>query len=91
MNPDQFSRLMVFLRRLQQARIHHELSRYRDEAISVRIAVPGERWELDFLADGSVDVERFVSDGRIDDETALADLFARFSDEEPATSHESHT
>jgi hypothetical protein len=91
MNADPFTKLMALLRRLEQAHIHHELTRYRDETISVRITVPGERWEVDFLVDGSVDVERFVSDGRIDAETALAELFARFSDEEPATTHDSHT
>jgi hypothetical protein len=46
---------------------------------------------VDFLDDGSVDVERFVSDGRIDDEAALAELFAKFSDGEPATTHDSRT
>jgi hypothetical protein len=91
MKPNQCHSLTAFLRRLDEARIHYQLARHRDEAVSVLIAAPGERWEVDFLEDGGVDVERFVSDGRIDDETALAELFAKFSDPEPATSHDSHT
>jgi hypothetical protein len=46
----------------------------------VSISVPGERWEVEFLDDGSVEVERFVTTGKIQDEDALAELFARFSD-----------
>jgi hypothetical protein len=89
MNSNQFGQLMAFLRKLEEAHIHYQLTRNRDEAVSIHIAVPGERWEVDFLDDGGVDVERFVSDGRIDDETALSELFAKFSDVEPATSHDS--
>ncbi len=46
----------------------------------VEIAVPGERWEVEFLEDGSVDVERFLSDGTIAGAAAIRDLFERFSD-----------
>jgi hypothetical protein len=46
----------------------------------VQIAVPGERWEVEFLNDGSVDVEIFRSDGQIHDSTALAQLIQKHSD-----------
>ena len=46
---------------------------------------PGEYWEIEFLEDGEVDVERFRSNGHIDDESALEELFAQFSDEEAAS------
>ena len=47
------------------------------------------RWEIDFVDYGDevqVEIERFVSDGHIDDEAALDELFAHFSDkEDPVT------
>jgi hypothetical protein len=46
----------------------------------VQIAVPGERWEVEFGVDGEVEVEVFKSDGTILGSGALADLFERFDD-----------
>jgi hypothetical protein len=46
----------------------------------VTVAVPGERWEIEFLDDGSVEVERFVSAGTIEDARALDDLFAVYAE-----------
>ncbi len=89
MKSDRFAELLDILSRLKEARIPYELAHYRDDAISVRLSVPGERWEVDFLHDGTVDIERFLSGGRIEDESALAELFAKFSDREPET-HDSH-
>ena len=80
MNTNLFAKMLAFLRKLERARIAYELRHSRDDAIMVRINVPGERWEVEFLEDGDIDVERFRSDGQIDDETALEDLFDRFSD-----------
>jgi hypothetical protein len=31
----------------------------------VLVTVPGERWEVEFFADGSIEVERFISNGEI--------------------------
>ncbi|HVS36400.1 MAG TPA: hypothetical protein VMS17_12610 [Gemmataceae bacterium] len=82
MTQDRFHKLMTFLQKLEEAKIYHELAHHRYDAVSVYVTVPGERWEVDFLEDGTVDVERFRSNGHIDDESALTDLFANFSDEE---------
>ncbi|NJK52609.1 MAG: hypothetical protein HC772_00290 [Leptolyngbyaceae cyanobacterium CRU_2_3] len=60
----------------------YSLAHHRDEAVMVAIAVPGERWEIEFLGDGSVDVEKFVSHGDIAGEEALTELFDRFSESE---------
>ena len=49
----------------------------------VNVAVPGERWEVEFLNDGSVDVERFISNGEIAGKEALSELFARYSESTP--------
>lgn len=72
--------LRTFLADLRQARIHFRLRDSREDAVGVDVAMPGERWEVDFLDDGSVEVEVFRSDGRIADESALADLIARHGD-----------
>ena len=72
--------LKAFIQELRDAEISFELSDYRIGAISVLINVPGERWEVDFLDDGTVDVERFISNGEIRDEEALKELFARFDE-----------
>jgi hypothetical protein len=57
----------------------------------VEIHVPGERWEVELVDYGDEvhwEIERFISDGKIDDETALDELFAKYSDEEVATSND---
>jgi hypothetical protein len=65
---------------LNRAKIFHTMTSIRDGAILIDAAVPGERWEIEVFEDGHVETERYVSDGDIVDETALRDLFARFSD-----------
>jgi hypothetical protein len=37
----------------------------------ITVAVPGERWEIEFLDDGSIEIERFISNGKIFGERAL--------------------
>ncbi len=48
----------------------------------ITVAVPGERWEIEFLSDGSVEVEKFISNGEIAGEESLNELFARYSEQE---------
>jgi hypothetical protein len=80
MTTDRFDNLLSLIRRLEEAKIFYQMESYRDDGISVVITVPGQRWEVDFLADGDVDVEKFVSNGEIDDESALEELFAKFAE-----------
>jgi len=88
MNDGQFQKVLDLVRQLQDAGIYHEMSCYREEAISIVVRVPGQYWEIDFLADGSIGVERFVSNGEIDDESVLEEMIAQFSDEEPGASND---
>jgi hypothetical protein len=47
----------------------------------VEIAVPGERWEVEFFADGQAEVEVFgPSPGIVGGEEALQSLYDKFSD-----------
>jgi len=45
--------------------------------VNVQVTTPtNERWEVEFFADGSVEIERFVSTGEIDSDPArLEELF----------------
>ena len=72
--------LRSFLSDLRRAKIHFRLRDSREDAVGVDVAVPGERWEIDFLNDGAVEVEVFRSDGTIADESALAELLSRHAD-----------
>ena len=74
------ARLPSFLNELRNGKIHYRLDQHRTDAIMVEVAVPGERWEVEFLDDGAVDMEVFRSDGTIQDASALAELIARHAD-----------
>jgi hypothetical protein len=74
-------KLLDFLSDLDERKIFHRLSQVRPEAIMVEIAVPGERWEVEFFADGHVEVEVFgPSPGIVGGGEALRRLYDRFSD-----------
>ena len=77
MNP--LEKRLQFLGELERRSIYFSLARYRD-AIMVRADVPGERWEIEFFADGRVEVEVFRSEGQMEGEEALARLLSDFSD-----------
>lgn len=80
-----FDKLVSLLQNLEQQGIAYTLAHYRDEAIMVTVAVPGERWEIEFLSDGSVEIEKFISNGGIAGEESLNELFARYSEQEELT------
>jgi len=72
-------RLLDFLDRLEREKIWYRLEHIRD-SLMVETAVPGERWEIEFFADGHVEVERFRSDGQIGGAELLETLFRELSD-----------
>ena len=76
-----FEKLLKLLNKLEQEKVSYTLAHHRDEAIMVIVAVPGERWEVEFLNDGSVEVEKFVSNGEVGEEEALGELFYRYSEQ----------
>jgi hypothetical protein len=88
MKEKQFSNFLAFLERLDNAKITYDLEHSRDDAVMIIIFIPGEHWEVEFLEDGSVEVERYRSNGHIDDESALAELFMKCSDEEVPATHD---
>ncbi|HEX7448938.1 MAG TPA: hypothetical protein VF306_15400 [Pirellulales bacterium] len=62
---DDLTSIIELLNRLESAKIHFKLSRNRDDAITIEVAVPGQRWEIDCYPNGGIDVEVFKSDGMI--------------------------
>ena len=71
--------LLAFLDNLYEKNIYYRLNKVRD-SIMVEIAVPGQRWEVEFMYDGSIEIEKFISNGQIYDHKEIDQLFADFSD-----------
>jgi hypothetical protein len=75
--------LLTFLSELEERKVHFTLEHNRAEAIMVLVAVPGERWEIEFFSDGTLEVEIFsagtgvISDARAQE--LLQQLLARES------------
>ncbi len=73
-----FDKLILFLQNLEQQKISYTIMHHRDESIMVSVAVPGERWEIEFLNNGSIEVEKFISNGDIQGQEAIDELFTRY-------------
>ena len=71
--------LITFLETLEERGIYYKLDKIRD-SILVEVTVPGQRWEIEFMNDGSIEIEKFLSDGTIFDGDELEVLFRDFSD-----------
>jgi hypothetical protein len=71
------SKLTEFLGRLDGADMHYTPSSVREGAIMVGVTVPGERSEIEFMADGEVEIEVFKGDDEIHDFSIIEDLFDR--------------
>ena len=82
MSTNQFNKLTALLERLDEARIPFTMEHSREDAIMILAFAPGEYWEIEFLQDGEIDIERYRSDGKIHDESVLQELFDLCSDEE---------
>ncbi|PSM30669.1 hypothetical protein BVG81_009340 [Haliangium sp. UPWRP_2] len=67
-------KLVHFLQQLETHHIWYRLEHIR-ESVLVLISIPGERWEVEFFPDGQVEVEKFTSKGKIENETALDKLW----------------
>ena len=67
-------------RELERRHITYEFRMARDEALMMSVALPGERWEIEFFDDGRIELERFTSQGVVDAPGVLADLLAWLDD-----------
>lgn len=71
-------KLISFLNWLEEQQIHYRLSKIR-EIILVEIALPGQRWEIEFFADGEILIEKFQSTAQLQSLTELDVLMQEFS------------
>ncbi len=68
-------KLLKFLTDLEEKKIHYNLEHNRDGFIMVNVAIPGERWEIEFSENGKVEIEIFKnSAGILEDESLLEKL-----------------
>jgi hypothetical protein len=77
-----FERLLEFLNRLDEAHIFYVLGHTRPDSVRIGISLPGWHWEVEFMADGSVDVERYESVAGVQSDLTL--LEALFANADPA-------
>ena len=74
------AKLLSFLNRLDKAKISYSLEHNRDETIMVLVVVPGQRWEIEYFVDWSIEIEKFISEGVKGDDGTLEELFSKFSE-----------
>lgn len=53
----------LLLTELDQRHVPYQIQVVRSGALMVSVAIPGERWEIEFFDDGHIEVERFTSNG----------------------------
>ena len=71
--------LLDLLDWLEENKIYYRLNKVNDNVL-VEVAVPGERWELEVLRNGTIQIERFISTGEITGELTLDHVFAMLSE-----------
>ena len=74
----ELKKFIYFLNKLEDNHIFYKLSKMRRESIMVEVAVPGQRWEIEFMEDGMVEIEKFIGDGDFYDGKEIEALFADF-------------
>lgn len=72
--------LRSFLDALDAMHVWYTLGRPRD-SIMVTVLVPGTIWEVEFMDDGSIEVEKFVSTDGIGGPEWIDDLLASARDD----------
>ncbi|MGK7941226.1 MAG: hypothetical protein AB4062_13980 [Crocosphaera sp.] len=77
MKTDFFNKFLTFLNKLEQQKINYQIHHHRDEAVMITVSIVGERWEIEFLENGDIEVEKFISNGEIEGEEALKEIFER--------------
>ncbi len=77
MKTDFLNKFLTFLNQLEQQKINYQIDHHRDESVMITVSIVGERWEIEFLENGDIEVEKFISNGEIAGEEALKEIFER--------------
>ena len=73
---ESFEGLLAFLNRLDAAGVSYTLAHTRPESIMVDLALPSWRWEVEFMHDDTVEIERCRSVAGVEaDEKLLDEIF----------------
>lgn len=67
--------VLSFVAELEEHNAAYRLSVVRPEAMMVEVAVPGERWEIEFHRSGEIEIERFRSSGEVGGSDVLTELW----------------
>jgi hypothetical protein len=69
--------LLDLLNRLDAAHVAYRLDHTRPDSVMVSVSVAGWHWEIEYMADGSVDIERYRSFAGVENDPKLIEeLFA---------------
>lgn len=49
-----------FLNKLEEANIYYKLDKIRSDGILIEVSVPGERWEIEFMDRGNIEIEKKI-------------------------------
>jgi hypothetical protein len=71
------SKVFEVLKRLDEAKVHYFIGRYRSDTIDITATVVGERVEITVFEDGHVEVSRFVGNEDVLDESVLGEILQR--------------
>ncbi len=78
---EKYGRLLDFLNRLDAAHLAYSLRHTRPDSLMIDLALPGWRWEIEFMSDGSIDIERYKSVAGVENDEGLLDaLLEQFAD-----------
>jgi hypothetical protein len=69
-----------FLRELTETLTYFRLTSVREGAVMVEVALPDERWEIEFFEDREPVIEIYRSDGTIFGEEKLTELRERIAE-----------
>ncbi len=75
-----FNNLLNFLRKLDKNTISYSISNPRENSIMVNVFIPGQIWEIEFMEDGTMEIEKYISNGEIYGAQEIDVLIRDFSD-----------
>ncbi|MEH7846424.1 MULTISPECIES: hypothetical protein [Rhizobium] len=71
------SKVFDVLKRLDDAKIHYFIGRYRPDTIDITATIVGERVEISVFDDDHIEISRFVGNEDVLGEEALDDILRR--------------
>ena len=77
---DNLNWFIELLEKLEDNKLYYRLNKTRVDTIMIEVAVPGQRWEIEYntygkSTGGVIEIEKFISEGTIYGEEELETLF----------------